>query len=67
MKQYLRVELSALPSSVTRFGEIPPLWQINKNIGNIFKVYLVWVKFSTHFGTICMLLGTLSLLKMAKY
>ena len=29
------------PVSVTRFGEIPQLWQIIKNIRNIFKVYLV--------------------------
>ena len=43
--------------SVTRFGEIPPLWQILKIFGNIFKVYLVLGNFSAHFGTISMLLG----------
>ena len=53
--------------SVTRFGEIPPLWQILKIFGNIFKVYLVLGNFSALFGTISMLLGKFSLLKMAKY
>ena len=32
---------TSLPSSVTRFGEIPPLWPIFKIFSNIFKVYLV--------------------------
>ena len=41
--------------------------QYLKIFGNIFKVYLVLGNFSAHFGTISMLLGKFSLLKMAKY
>ena len=36
--------------SVTRFGEISPLWQIIKKFGNIFKVYLVLGIFVRIFG-----------------
>ena len=32
------------PLSVTRLGEIPPLWQIFTHFGNIFKAYLVLVQ-----------------------
>ena len=32
--------------SVTRFCKIPPLWQIFKIFGNLFKVYLVLGKVS---------------------
>ena len=37
-------EMAAAASSATRFGEIPPLWQILKIFGPIFMVYLVWGK-----------------------
>ena len=50
-------------TSVTRFGEIPPIWQLSKNLWFIW----FWGKFQNYFGTICVLLGKFSLLKMAKY
>ena len=53
--------------SVTRFGEISPLWQIFNNLGNIFKFYLV---LGTVFNSVLYNLyafGQISLLKMAKY
>ena len=45
-------------NSVTRFGEIPPLWQMfKKSLAIYLRFIWFWAKFSTHFGTICMLLG----------
>ena len=32
------------PDSVTRFGEIPPIWQNFKSLGKYFRVYLVFGK-----------------------
>ena len=52
--------------SVTRFGEIPPVKQIFKNIWQ-YIYGLFGFGLLTHFGTIRMLLGEFSLLQMAKY
>ena len=50
-------------ASVTRFGEIPPLWQIFKKFLAIYlKGIWFWTKFSTHFATICILLGQIIML-----
>jgi len=53
-------------SSVTRFGEILPLWQKFKSLWAIIG-WLIWylANFCTNFG-IFMLLGKLPLLLMAK-
>ena len=64
----LRYSMICVVISVTKFGENSPLWQIIKNLLAIyFRFIRFWAKFSTHFGTICKLLGIFSLLKMAKY
>ena len=42
--QKLSEQLTNRPLSVTRLGEIPPLWQIFTHFGNIFKAYLVLVQ-----------------------
>ena len=51
---------------MTRFGEIPPVKQIFKNIWQ-YIYGLFGFGLLTHFGTIRMLLGKFSLLQMAKY
>ena len=50
--------------SVTRFGEISPLWQKIKNLEQTFVVYLVFGKKFTFSG---MFLVLILLLQMAKY
>ena len=46
----------------------PPLWQVIKNLWETYLSFIwFWAMFSTHFVTICMLLGTFTVLKMAKY
>ena len=42
-------------ASVTRFGEICPLWRNFKN--NFMRVYLVFGQILTYFVKFCMLLG----------
>ena len=41
-----------MQDSVTKFGEILRLWQNQEIFGNILKVYLVFGKVVSHFGTI---------------
>ena len=50
------------------------IWRNSTTLGNILKCLAIdlriiwfWAKFSTHFGTMGMLLAKFSLLKMAKY
>ena len=50
------------------------IWRYSTTLANDYKslaIYLrliwFWAKFSTHFGTIYLILGAFSLLKMAKY
>ena len=52
-----------LRPSVTRFGENPPLCNHLKILAIYLRLTWFWAKFSTHFDTICMILGTFSLLK----
>ena len=48
--------------SVTKFGEIPPLWQNFKTLWQLFKVLVsVGQIFGTHFGKSFILLGKFSL------
>ena len=65
-KTYRKTVLIKVAGSVTRFGEILPLWQNKKNIWQFFKTFFI------EFGKIkptltkVMLLGNFSLLQMAK-
>ena len=49
--------------SVTRFGEILPLWHNFKSIGQIFEgLFSIWQIIISNFGKNVMLLGKFSLL-----
>ena len=53
------------PPSVTRFGEISPLWQNVKSLWSFRKVHLVLGKFSNLLWQFLTALGKFSLLEMA--
>ena len=53
--------------SVTRFGEISPLWQNFKGLWQFVRVYLVFGKIFNLLRKFIMKLGEMSLLQMAKY
>ena len=54
-------------NSVTRFGEILPLWQGVKSVWAFFKVNLVFGKILNPLSQKGMLLGKFVLLQIAKY
>ena len=66
MNKRIKVQKKAA-CSVTRFGEIPPLTNIEKYLVIYLRFMWFWAKFSALFGTFFILWGKFSLLKMAKY
>ena len=53
-----------MPSIVTRFGEVSPLWQ---SFWQFYGLFRIWQIVTTYFRNILIILGKFPLLSMDKY